>query len=927
MKRVLLLSVLMSFYAVIQAQTPINDDWLEVGNTAYNAELKSITFISQDTGFAVGTGGSYLKTVDGGNTWTAYNTGYNYFFNKVIFTNHLTGYISGNLLNESTGKLIKTTDGGNTWQEIYSSSDNFSTMFFLNANIGFVAGYGKVYKTIDAGSNWIYSEPNNCYNINSVFFRTADSGFIAAIGKLHRSDDGGASWTDVLSNVWNQVTFTSASNGYALRGNNLVFRSSDRGSNWIQKGNTLLSGTNGICFSNDTTGLAWSDLNFPGKISKTIDGGQTWVSVFNNSACQVTNISIRSDGVFFACGRGGLIMKSLNKGDTWIILHQGTVPNKLNRMCFSNDSTIFAVGDGGLLLKSTNRATSWTTLNSGVNVNLKAICAISPDTLFILAENGAILKSVNTGQNWIALNTGFSSQTNLKGDILFVTNKIGFAVMDKIYRTADGGNTWNLSYDGTTSFEICAPTPDSLYVASWGNILRSKNAGLSWDTTYSSSGFYTGIDFINSSKIMAAKSNVYIHKTIDGGNSWTEEYIVSSTFGDVSYYDDTTAYVCWHDGYLFKSANNGSTWTQVITGTNRDLSEIYFGPDGTGYILGQDGMILRRTITPTYSIKFDFTDDDGNLLTNANLTINSTSYATGVDSIGGLIADSYNYIVAKPGYLSDTANIYLSSDTTINIILKKFHIVVFNLSNIFSNPIDTAHITLGNNGLILSDASGVATYNMVVKSPTTPLQIVAYGYLPDNASLNILGDTSFSFILQADLDAPLAQAATNIGDLNFTANWQDLAVADSFKLFVSNDNFTTCLTGYNGKFVQGTSIIISGLTAGSGYQYRLKSVNFFGESIFSNTIQVTTTSGINENYNAMINIYPNPASNYIIIESNDKIMEIAIINPLGAEFPLVFNEKENNRVKINTDALCDGIYLIGLRTQGSLIMRKIIINK
>ncbi|MDB4088526.1 YCF48-related protein [Flavobacteriales bacterium] len=118
------------------------------GVTGYNNRaISKVHFIDNINGFAVGGNGLFMKTVDGGNTWSRtflmpYNS-----LTSVHFINISTGYVN------NAGGIYKTTDGGNSWnvQQVNPVS-TISRINFLNDTIGYALGQNAVYKTYNGGN-------------------------------------------------------------------------------------------------------------------------------------------------------------------------------------------------------------------------------------------------------------------------------------------------------------------------------------------------------------------------------------------------------------------------------------------------------------------------------------------------------------------------------------------------------------------------------------------------------------------------------------------------------------------------------------------------------------------------------------------------------------------------------------------------------
>jgi len=83
---------------------------------------------------------------------------------------------------------------------------------------------------------------------------------------------------------------------------------------------------------------------------------------------------------------------------------------------------------------------------------------------------------------------------------------------------------------------------------------------------------------------------------------------------------------------------------------------------------------------------------------------------------------------------------------------------------------------------------------------------------------------------------PVLNSPTDVGQTDFTINWNELEGASGYRIDVSEDDFVTNLAAYDDKSVSDTTIDITGLTAGDAYDIRLRSENSSGTSPNSNTI-------------------------------------------------------------------------------------------
>ena len=216
--------------------------------------LESVHFPIADTGYVVGRygmyGGLFLKTINGGTTWTVDSTR---ILESVFFTDASIGYIAENFCGWESciGHIRKTINGGSDWSDWTDStqfSTDFHSIFFTNEFNGFaVCGVpmgsgGFIYKTTDAGETWTGS-PHIWMEMNSVFFADSDTGYIVGYvgnglhhGSILKTTDGGINWSDPIllpTNEFqylNSIYFTDGLTGYVVGEGGIILKTINGGS-------------------------------------------------------------------------------------------------------------------------------------------------------------------------------------------------------------------------------------------------------------------------------------------------------------------------------------------------------------------------------------------------------------------------------------------------------------------------------------------------------------------------------------------------------------------------------------------------------------------------------------------------------------------------------------------------------------------------
>ncbi len=308
--KVLLIFSLSSFYIFSQPH------W-QFQNSGTNNYLRDLQFISENTGWVVGHGGTILKTTNGGDVWIQQNSNTSTDLICVFFLNDQVGWVGG-----YNGIILMTTNGGDNWElnQLGFGSENVFELYFTDVQTGIVLigntvpyYYSYILKTTNGGSTW---------NLEDEFY--------------------GEAYLDLFglgSNDWVVGTGVSA---YSL----------DSGNNW----NFVYPNTDqwlyDVYFYNNTTGWAVGGNDASEIILKSENGGASWQILRESFQYKrLHGVHFVNPNVGWTVGQNGIILRTTNGGLSWFSNNSPTI-NFLREVQFVNDSTGWAIGENGTIIKT-----------------------------------------------------------------------------------------------------------------------------------------------------------------------------------------------------------------------------------------------------------------------------------------------------------------------------------------------------------------------------------------------------------------------------------------------------------------------------------------------------------------------------------------------------------------------------------------------
>jgi photosystem II stability/assembly factor-like uncharacterized protein len=318
-KKLVLVSVFaFTFNSAIIAQ------WFQVDSLPQYNSFSAVEFTNKDTGWAVGSYGTIIKTTNSGIIWILQDSLTYGHLHDIKFIDEQIGIIVGgiNVSGQIESVILKTTDSGMNWFSKSSGTGlNIYAIAFSDFNNSTVVGeFGNIRRTTDGGETWSFQNAYVTSNLYGTFFIDSLKGFIVGGYPLIppfdpytilKTVNAGATWSKHFYNKrLTDIYFTDSNNGF-------------------------IAGEQGT-------------------ILKTTNGGGFWETKRSSSEYQDLNSVFCIDSnIIWTVGNAGTILKSIDSGNSWDLVSSGTT-NDLNDIYFIDKDNGWIVGDDGIILYTKN---------------------------------------------------------------------------------------------------------------------------------------------------------------------------------------------------------------------------------------------------------------------------------------------------------------------------------------------------------------------------------------------------------------------------------------------------------------------------------------------------------------------------------------------------------------------------------------------
>ncbi len=581
--------------------------WTTIYDRPSNA-ISSITMFDDRVGLAL-TSPGVLRTEDGGRIWTEAAAQPRIATGAIAFADARVAWAV-----TYSGGIWRTDDGGATWQRQPSRTDtHLQSIAVVSAREAWVTGRGQGFSdvgspvhepsvllhTIDAGASWTSVAVPGFGTFTSVTGVATGTRWLSAspchpgepffdspggppvchdTSTLLRSSDDGATWKTVAAapavvpdgprffNDHDGIGTTRACNdaGCTLT----LYATTDGGATWTKRG--PVPGTASLIpqfrdAMHGATSIIECDPEnrCTHRLTRTADGGKTWTSepaVFVASfPTFAASFAVTSDAVLVSGGTTGIGRYDLATRQ-WAESVTGAVP-QIYPVGFMSDEIGYALspdvflrtGDGGATWEPAPSPPS--RLQSVVLSLDRAALWATPFCSDICSD--LVYRSVDRGQTWEPRTLPHANN----GTIVAADRSRAWIILeDGLWRTDDGGLTWNLIDPSSRT-----PTPTFLdHDHAWTDGCGPSSCQYS------------------------------IRVTSDGGSTWerrqlpenaSRPYFLSAQLGWTTSYDFRLGPGNDNKDQIWRTIDGGVTWDSVGT-SDLALNSLFFINSSTGWAIG-----------------------------------------------------------------------------------------------------------------------------------------------------------------------------------------------------------------------------------------------------------------------------------------------------------------------------------------------------
>lgn len=300
--------------------------------------------------------------------------------------------------------------------------------------------------------------------------------------------------------------------------------------------------------------------------------GTVWSIVASGVAANLLGVATDGNGIFIACGVGGVLRRSTDRGATWATATNANTAT-LNAIRCDGGSVWVAVGVGGVILRSTDKGVTWAAVTNPSTSDLIAVATDRAGMFIAVGANGSTsAKSTDNGATWAVHNVGV---------------------------------TTSLSCIGTDETGVWVAAGAS------GVVRRTEDNGATWATVTTPAGtaatFYSVAAGLNEVWILTSSNGAYTERSTDSGLTWLASTTgVAAAFNGLATDRNGLWVTMGANGYTRRSSNDGLGWSAGPNTTPQVVNCIALDPTGVFVAAANAGVTVRSVPRISYNSATQF---------------------------------------------------------------------------------------------------------------------------------------------------------------------------------------------------------------------------------------------------------------------------------------------------------------------------------
>jgi len=326
-----------------------------------------------------------------------------------------------------------------------------------------------------------------------------------------------------------------------------------------------------------------------GGIFRSTDQGLTWQET-SSSRDKVSEIVINNAGTVFVALSNGEVHRSLDNGASWSVSTTGRV-DYLGSLAYDPDLNVLYAARREYFSRSSDGGDSWELVSVDFPfVQVRSLAAVpGGGPLFVGTVADKVFRSDNGGVTWDLFDSGMTA--NSVNDFLVVPEGDIYAASygGGIYRTAWGGTTWTQLKTGLDD-DFCMAIGRDPAGSLWTGTLSSgtyvsHDGGLNWAPARMGIELREVSDFLflGGDEFLAGSVGGGIFRTEDSGATWTPSSggMIRTIIMSLMQSGTGTMFATTYGAGVHRSTDGGVTWGPANDGiTDPYVYDIVSHPDG-----------------------------------------------------------------------------------------------------------------------------------------------------------------------------------------------------------------------------------------------------------------------------------------------------------------------------------------------------------